>query len=93
MNDRGCGRAEGHAACCQKAARGRRPAAPASRFAENNEDCSPHWADAAQVAGGTAWLWARPEAFDTLDVLFVDEAAQMSLANVLAVSQARRPSC
>lgn len=42
------------------------------------------------VAGGTAWLWSAPEAFETLDVLFVDEAAQMSLANVLAVSQAAR---
>ena len=41
-----------------------------------------------QVAGGTAWLWARPEAFQSVDVLFIDEAAQMSLANVLAVSQA-----
>jgi predicted RecB family nuclease len=43
-----------------------------------------------QVAAGTAWLWARPEAFETLDVLFIDEAAQMSLANVLAVSQAAK---
>lgn len=41
-----------------------------------------------QVAAGTAWLWACPEAHDSVDVLFVDEAAQMSLANVLAVSQA-----
>ena len=41
-----------------------------------------------QVAAGTAWLWARPEAQTSVDVLFVDEAAQMSLANVLAVSQA-----
>ncbi len=41
-----------------------------------------------QVAGGTAWLWARPEARNAVDVLFVDEAAQMSLANVLAVSHA-----
>lgn len=41
-----------------------------------------------QVAGGTAWLWSSPEAFQAVDVLFVDEAAQMSLANVLAVSQA-----
>ena len=37
-----------------------------------------------------AWLWAREEAEGTLDVLFVDEAGQMSLANVLAVSQAAR---
>ena len=42
------------------------------------------------VAGGTAWLWSTPDAFECLDVLFVDEAAQMSLANVLAVSQAAR---
>jgi predicted RecB family nuclease len=40
-----------------------------------------------QVAAGTAWLWARQDAFEAVDVLFVDEAAQMSLANVLAVSQ------
>lgn len=45
-------------------------------------------ASGCDVAGGTAWLWACPEAFESVDVLFVDEAAQMSLANVLAVSQA-----
>ena len=43
-----------------------------------------------QVAAGTAWLWARPDAFQSVDVLFIDEAAQMSLANVLAVSQAAK---
>ena len=41
-----------------------------------------------RVGGGTAWLWARPDAFQSVDTLFIDEAAQMSLANVLAVSQA-----
>jgi len=41
-----------------------------------------------QVAGATAWLWSTPDAFENVDILFVDEAAQMSLANVLAVSQA-----
>jgi predicted RecB family nuclease len=45
-------------------------------------------ANDAHVLGGTAWLWARPEAQGVVDVLFVDEAAQMSLANVLAVSHA-----
>jgi AAA domain len=43
-----------------------------------------------QVGGGTAWLWSRQDAAGTLDVLFADEAAQMSLANVLAVSQAAK---
>jgi len=40
------------------------------------------------VLGGTAWLWSCEDAAGTVDVLFVDEAGQMSLANVLAVSQA-----
>ena len=40
------------------------------------------------VLGGTSWLWSREEYANTVDVLFVDEAGQMSLANVLAVSQA-----
>ncbi len=43
-----------------------------------------------QVAAGTAWLWARPEFAGSVDTLFVDEAGQMSLANVLAVSGAAR---
>jgi uncharacterized protein len=42
----------------------------------------------AKVAAGSAWLWAREEMANSVDVLFVDEAGQMSLANVLAVSQA-----
>lgn len=44
----------------------------------------------AQVIAGTVWLWARPELNDTVDVLFVDEAGQMSLANVLAASPAAK---
>lgn len=42
----------------------------------------------AQVAGATHFLWAREDATNTLDVLVVDEAAQMSLANVTAVAPA-----
>jgi superfamily I DNA and/or RNA helicase len=33
---------------------------------------------------------SAPNAFECVDVLFIDEAAQMSLANVLAVSQAAK---
>lgn len=44
----------------------------------------------AQVAAGTAWLWARGEAAGAVDILFVDEAGQISLANTVAVSQAAR---
>jgi uncharacterized protein len=43
-----------------------------------------------RVAGGTAWLWAREEFFEAVDVLFVDEAGQMSLANVLAIAGGAR---
>jgi uncharacterized protein len=56
-------------------------------FAAKSEDLLQALREGANVAGGTAWLWSRPDAFECVDVLFVDEAAQMSLANVLAVSQ------
>lgn len=42
------------------------------------------------IAGGTAWLWAREDMADTVDVLFIDEAAQLSLATTLAAAQAAR---
>jgi predicted RecB family nuclease len=42
------------------------------------------------VAAGTVWLWARPGMAGTVDTLFVDEAGQLSLANVLAVAGAAR---
>jgi uncharacterized protein len=44
----------------------------------------------ANVLGGTAWLWSREDFFQTVDVLFIDEAGQMSLANVLAMAQAAK---
>jgi predicted RecB family nuclease len=40
------------------------------------------------VLGGTSWMWARADYAAAVDVLFVDEAGQMSLANALAVSHA-----
>ena len=42
------------------------------------------------VLGATAWCWARPDFNQTVDVLIVDEAGQMSLANVLACAPAAR---
>ncbi len=38
----------------------------------------------ATVVAGTAWLWSREDMAEAVDVLFVDEAGQVSLANVLA---------
>lgn len=44
--------------------------------------------EAFSVVGGTAWLWADDEMTGTLDYLFVDEAGQMSLSQVLAAARA-----
>jgi predicted RecB family nuclease len=41
--------------------------------------------DSVDVVAGTAWALARPEMADRFDTLFVDEAGQLSLANVVAV--------
>ncbi|MBV9673348.1 MAG: TM0106 family RecB-like putative nuclease [Verrucomicrobia bacterium] len=46
--------------------------------------------DGMPMAAGTVWLWAKEEYFEAVDVLFIDEAGQMSLANVLAASQAAK---
>ena len=43
-----------------------------------------------EVLGATAWCWARPDFEQSIDVLIVDEAGQMSLANVLACAPAAR---
>jgi predicted RecB family nuclease len=40
------------------------------------------------VVGGTAWLWAREEMEGSVDVLFIDEAGQFSLATACAVAGA-----
>lgn len=46
--------------------------------------------DAVNVLGGTPWLWCKEQFRDSVHVLFVDEAGQMSLANVLACAPAGR---
>jgi uncharacterized protein len=42
------------------------------------------------LIAGTAWLFARPEFDQSLDTLFVDEAGQVSLANVVAMGVSAR---
>lgn len=39
----------------------------------------------ASVVGGTAWLFARPDFEQSFEYLFVDEAGQVSVANVVAM--------
>lgn len=75
--------------CIQKVS-GEEEDVPGLEFTTSNTDLLNAIRGSSDVAGGTAWLWARADAFESVDVLFIDEAAQMSLANVLAVSQAAR---
>ena len=42
------------------------------------------------IGAGTAWVWAREQFQASVDTLFVDEAGQMSLANILAVAGSAR---
>lgn len=44
--------------------------------------------DAYNLVAGTAWLWSRDDMERSVDVLFIDEAGQFSLANALAVAPA-----
>jgi uncharacterized protein len=76
--------------CIQKVSDEDRENVPGIDLSKSNEDVLGAIGHSHQVAAGTAWLWSREDAFEKVDVLFVDEAAQMSLANVLAVSQACR---
>jgi predicted RecB family nuclease len=44
----------------------------------------------ANLIAGTAWLWSSDKMIDAIDVLFVDEAAQMSLANAVSITPSTR---
>lgn len=75
--------------CIQKVSE-RMPDVPGIRFETGNEKTLAAIGTSCQVAAGTAWLWSREDAAEIVDTLFIDEAAQMSLANALAVAQACR---
>jgi predicted RecB family nuclease len=67
------------------------PDLPGISFAKKNPDVFSRLSSGdCQIAGGTAWLWASEEAHASVDVLFVDEAAQLSLAKVLAAAHSAR---
>jgi len=76
--------------CIQKPEQGNKEADGANLiFAKTNDDVLKALSSGnAKVAGATHFFWAKEDAFEAVDVLVVDEAGQMSLANVLAVSQA-----
>lgn len=58
--------------------------------AKNDEALSALRSGVANVIGGTSWLWTPEDSFEAVDVLFIDEAGQMALADVIAVSQAAK---
>jgi uncharacterized protein len=60
------------------------------RIVDDSAAVAPILAGGVRIVAGTAWLWCRPELDDAVDVLFVDEAGQLSLANALAVAGAAR---
>lgn len=67
---------------------------PDERFFANNpgvqhvaNSCDARGAYKGGVVGGTAWLFSRPEWESVLDYLFIDEAGQVSLANVVAMAR------
>ena len=64
--------------------------APVARVASNKEARQLLESGKVDVLGGTAWLWSSTDLHKQVDVLFVDEAGQMSLANALAVTRAAR---
>jgi uncharacterized protein len=64
---------------------------PAIERAASNADVATGLRDLAyEVVGATSWLWARDDMADSIDVLFVDEAGQLSLATVCSAGGAAR---
>ncbi len=71
----------------QKASNDEPPPDPAVEITDDNDDA--HLATYPLVAG-TAWLLAREEHDQQFDYLFVDEAGQVALANVVAAGASAR---
>jgi predicted RecB family nuclease len=60
------------------------------RFIESIGDAATAIESNAQLLAGTAWLFAEPALEGSLDYLFVDEAGQVSLANLVAAGTAAK---
>ncbi|MFN2582454.1 MAG: TM0106 family RecB-like putative nuclease [Candidatus Dormibacteria bacterium] len=75
----------------QKCDQDERCSTPGVQWAAKNEEVIEAVAtDSVDVAGGTAWLFTLDELAGSFDTLIVDEAGQMSLADVVAVSRCAR---
>ena len=62
----------------------------ANAFVEDVKDATSALSSRNQLVAGTAWLFASIEADQSLDYLFVDEAGQTSLANLVAMGTSAR---
>ncbi|MEH2535104.1 hypothetical protein V1277_005599 [Bradyrhizobium sp. AZCC 1588] len=78
---------DGHVVRCMQKITDKEPDRPGVRITTSNPEFLSALQGDFQLGGATAWFWARPDAKGAVDVLFIDEVPQMSLANVLAVSQ------
>ncbi len=68
--------------------KGSRGSVPGVQYSESNAACAQ---DGNDVIGGTAWLFASPEMrANPVDVLVIDEAGQLSLADAVAASTSAR---
>jgi uncharacterized protein len=78
--------------CVQKVKKEEKPEhdPPHILTATDNQAARAAFLAGANVLAGTQWLWTQEDYFEAVDVLLVDEAGQMSLANVIAVSQAAK---
>ncbi len=66
-------------------------ARPQVRIATDNKEVTRALdGEACRVVAGTQWLFSREDMETRLDVLFLDEAGQMSLANVVAMGGAAK---
>ncbi|MDP8904845.1 MAG: TM0106 family RecB-like putative nuclease [Chloroflexota bacterium] len=64
---------------------------PLVRRTDHNHDVAAALkAGEVDVAAGTPWLWADADLDSSVDTLFVDEAGQVSLANVIAMAASAR---
>jgi predicted RecB family nuclease len=77
--------------CVQKVKeKSREPSPRIKEVTDNQKVLQALQDDTVNVVAGTVWLWSREEFAESVELLFVDEAGQMSLANVLAAAQSAR---
>lgn len=81
-----------HVRAVKKASRGRADTElrDGDFFVDNVYTNLDAWQSGANLLGGTAWLFCDPDGEQALDYLFVDEAGQVALANLVAAGLSAR---